>query len=442
NPLANFDDPSELASRISVLIPGEDSAFKAFAWQVVQALSEGLVLAGEIPTLTGLYGLVQGGCASLVVRAVRNYAEKSDPAYAIHRKAPLAVKIGRELLYLNADDLEGGLDAKNSIQKKKRLKKEIDIDSILENAGLAVEEPEEQPEANGGDERAAAYWAAYFRTFMRERHSNSAVWGLIGLFEHDREHLQKMITNLIPTLSSLTSGQTAPLLTPEGAAADARPVLDLQRITHSGQVTYIGLNCLANTVVGQAVGSIMLADLASVAGARYNARNAGEEVPVSLFVDECSEVANTSFLQLLNKARGSGFRITAATQTISDFEQKLGSRAAMGQLLGNFNNVLCMRMKDADSMRYIQDLAVKTRVKTVVRTQGTSTGSANPVMAGGVIGERLVEEEQPMVPCELLAMLPNFEFFALISGGAILKCRFPLLVDRREKSRADGKRWF
>ena len=433
NPLANFDDPSELASRISVLIPGEDSAFKAFAWQVVQALSEGLVLAGETPTLTNLYGLVQGGSTSLVIRAIRGYAQKADPDYVLHRTETLAVKAGRLVLNLSAAQIEN--DEKIGIERGKALKKESDFQSLMSNIG-AMDEPAEEglPGVSGGglsEELVAAYWVAYFRAFMRERHANSAIWGLIGLFEHDKEHLQKMITNLIPTLSSLTSGQTAALLTPDGAAGDSRPILDLQRITHSGQVTYVGLNCLANTVVGQAVGSIMLADLANVAGSRYNARDLQRDVPINLFVDECSEVANVSFLQLLNKARGSGFRITAATQTISDFEQKLGSRAAMGQLLGNFNNVLCMRMKDADSMKYMQDLVVKTRVKTVMRTQGTSTAASHPMMASSSIGERLVEEEQSMVPYELLAMLPNFEFFALVSGGAVLKCRFPMLSEKK-----------
>ena len=433
NPLANFDDPSELASRISVLIPGEDSAFKAFAWQVVQALSEGLVLAGETPTLTNLYGLVQGGSTSLVIRAIRGYAAKSDPGYAQHRTETIPVKAGRIVLNLSAAQIEN--DEKISIGKNKTLKKESDIESLMSNISIMEERESEGVQDVSGsglpEEIVAAYWVAYFREFMRERHSNSAIWGLIGLFEHDKEHLQKMITNLIPTLSSLTSGQTAALLTPDGAAGDPRPILDLQRITHSGQVTYVGLNCLANPVVGQAVGSIMLADLANVAGSRYNARQQERDVPINLFVDECSEVANASFVQLLNKARGSGFRITAATQTISDFEQKLGSRAAMGQLLGNFNNVLCMRMKDADSMKYMQDLIVKTRVKTVMRTQGTSTASSHPMMASSSIGERLVEEEHSMVPYELLAMLPNFEFFALVSGGAILKCRFPMLSERR-----------
>ena len=355
NPLANFDDPSELASRIAVLIPGEDSAFKAFAWQVVQALSEGLVLAGETPTLTSLYGLVQGGSTSLVIRAIRGYAAKADPDYALHRTETIPVKFGREIAYLSAQRIEE--DGRIPAGRGRPLRKESDAGALISN--IAAMEEREAAEAEGlssgclPEELIAAYWVAYFRQFMRERRANSAIWGLIGLFEHDREHLQKMITNLIPTLSSLTSGQTAALLTPDGAAHDARPILDLQRITHAGQVTYVGLNCLANTVVGQAVGSIMLADLANVAGARYNARQLERDVPINLFVDECSEVANVSFLQLLNKARGSGFRITAATQTISDFEQKLGSRAAMGQLLGNFNNVLCMRMKDADSMKYM-----------------------------------------------------------------------------------------
>ena len=430
NPLANFDDPSDIASRISTLIPGEDSAFKAFAWEVLQAISEGLVLSGESPTLTNLYAMVQGGTTGLTAKAIRTYAEQVDPLYSTHFQQRLELRIDRERVTVSGADIEKGRmpyqpeKTGSGAEAVEKLHRAIDAAAADQTAGV-------DPEI------VSKYWVAYYRTFLADKHHNRAILSLISLYEHDREHLQKMITNLIPTLSSLTSGQAAPLLTPDEATADGRRILDLGKITEAGQVTYIGLNCLGNTVVGQAVGSIMLADLANVAARRYNekseAKRKNEEKnfpPVNLFVDECSEVVNGPFAQILNKGRGAGFRVYAATQTTPDFEHKLGSAPAMKQLLGNFNTIFAMRLKDTDSMKYIQDVIPLTRIKTVVRSQGTTTDSRQPLLATSNVGERLMEEESSILPFHLFAMLPNFEYFAIVAGSQILKCRFPMVANK------------
>jgi hypothetical protein len=55
-------------------------------------------------------------------------------------------------------------------------------------------------------------------------------------------------------------------------------------------VAYIGLDSLSDGMVGSAIGSILLADLASVAGDRYN--YGVNNWPVNIFVDEAAEVIN------------------------------------------------------------------------------------------------------------------------------------------------------
>ena len=97
------------------------------------------------------------------------------------------------------------------------------------------------------------------------------------------------------------------------------------------KVVYIGLNSLANSVVGSALGSIILSDLTSVAGNRYNFET--KKVPISIFVDETSEVVNEPLIQLLNKGRGAGFKVFVATQLIADFAARLGSKDKASQLL-------------------------------------------------------------------------------------------------------------
>jgi len=63
----------------------------------------------------------------------------------------------------------------------------------------------------------------------------------------------------------------------------------------------------------KAIGSILVADLAAVAGDRYTTTTGVNLTPVNVFIDEAAEVVNDPFIQLLNKGRGAGLRLTVAT---------------------------------------------------------------------------------------------------------------------------------
>jgi hypothetical protein len=91
----------------------------------------------------------------------------------------------------------------------------------------------------------------------------------------------------------------------------------------------------SDSMVGSAIGSILVADLAAVAGDRYN--YGVNLTPVNVFIDEAAEVVNDPFIQLLNKGRGADLRLTVATQTFADFAARTGSEAKARQVLGNIN---------------------------------------------------------------------------------------------------------
>ena len=415
DPLQNFIQPSDIATRIKALMPGDD-AFSAFGWQVLSAITEGLLLVSKKPSLEALYQHVQGGVADLIIHSIQAYARENDPMYSEHFN--WRIKVGR-----------WGFSGPEVMQGAKSAVEEADaFDELL--GEKKEEETNDRPLI--GVELRAQYWVEYYRTFLVDKKPNTSLTSIINLFEHDKEHLSKMITSLIPILSQLTSGDVGPLLSPDPNNDDPRDIVDLKTITDAGQVSYIGLNCLANAVVGQAVGSIMLSDLTSVAASRYNYHNHERRVPINVFVDECAEVANAPFVQLLNKSRGAGFQIFAATQTISDFESRLGSRAERQKVLGNFNNVVSLRLKDPETMKFFSDSVPKTRMQSVVRSQSTSSDDDEPLSVSANLGERLVEEETQMVPPEILGLLPNLEFFAMVSGGTLLKGRIPILVDKVE----------
>lgn len=77
----------------------------------------------------------------------------------------------------------------------------------------------------------------------------------------------------------------------------------MARAIRTEKVLYVGLDSLADATVGSAIGSVLLADLAAVAGDRYN-YGIHSLKPVNLFIDEAAEVINQPTIQLMNKGGG------------------------------------------------------------------------------------------------------------------------------------------
>ncbi|WP_291987256.1 hypothetical protein [Candidatus Accumulibacter sp. ACC007] len=112
---------------------------------------------------------------------------------------------------------------------------------------------------------------------------------MISTSEHNREHFQNMVASLIPILSMLTSDPLHALLSPDSEPGHERLVTDMSKIIHGNKVVSIGLAALADSTVGSAIGSILLADLAAVAGDRYNYA-IDSLTPVTLFIDEAANL--------------------------------------------------------------------------------------------------------------------------------------------------------
>ena len=122
-------------------------------------------------------------------------------------------------------------------------------------------------------------------------------------------------------------------------------------------------------------------------------------------------------------------KVFIATQTIADFEARLGSTEKARQVLGNLNNIYALRVIDPGTQEFITENLPKTRIKSVMRTQGLTSQTESPLMFTANTGERLMEEEGDLFPPQLLGMLPNLEYIAKISGGKIIKGRLPILTN-------------
>lgn len=375
DPLRNFTRITEIASRIAALIPSESGAdpFTAFGWQALNNIAQGLMIAYERPTLIRLRRFLEGGAAGLVIKAITAYCDSKMEGW------------------------EGV--AKTYLDKAKK----------------------------GTIDQRAMMLTRYYYEEVQPEHPSTELEGLLSMFEHDTTHFSKMVANLLPIMNMLTSGELGKMLSPDYEDPyDTRPILDTAKIINQPMVAYIGLDSLTDNVVASAIGSMFLADLTAVAGDRYN--YGADNKQVNLFVDEAAEVISDSLITLLNKGRGSKFRLFVATQTFADFAARMGSQDKALQVLGNINNTLALRVKDTDTQEYIVKGLPTTRVQYVMRSQGQNSHGDEPVLHGGNQGERLMEEEAELFLPQMLGMLPNLEFIGNISGGKLIKGRLPILI--------------
>ena len=378
DPLRNWNRSTELANRIASLISSETGSdpWKAFSQRVLDNIVQGMVAANEIPTLVKIRAAIEGGIDVLLLNTLRGHFNAS---------------------------LEAGWES---------MVREI------------------ESKAAGGRQRSNRKLEAHIRFYnerVRPSAPSPAVDGLVSMYEHDATHFGKMISSLLPILTMLTSGHLGELLSPSHDTNDHRPILDVGSILKDRRVLYMGLDSLSDAMVGSALGSIFLADLTAAAGDRYNFGKNNDEREVFVFVDEASEVATDNFVQLLNKSRGAGIRVVLATQTFADFAARLGNQSKARQVLANCNNLIALRVLDAETQEYIAEGLLKTKVPVVMENEGEGALSNHPLLFSASYGSRLSEEEADLVPSALLGNLPNLHYIARLTGGTVIKGRLPIL---------------
>lgn len=391
DPLKNFDDSSEVASRISALLgrSSKDQAFTSFAFMQMVNIVNGMLLTGRRPTVVAIKRVLDGGLEALLAEAITAYCgrifqpgwEKNLESY---RRGVMATRRGAK----------GGAEPESTMLLK----------------------PEEE----------ASALTAFYREKVSAGLSSPEIDGLIATVEHPAEHRSKMLTSLMPILTKLTSGALARLLSTDMTdKGDTRLVTDTARIIEQQQVIYIGLNALGNEDVANAIGEILLADLAAVCGSRYN--YAKERKIVSIFVDEAPEILNAELIKLLNKGGGAGFRLTLATQAVSDIVARLGDRAMAEKVLGNIANFIFGRVTSTESQEYFCNRLPRVPIKSLEHSRTLTTPTMDPLSFTTSQGERLGTVMEAPIEPPMLGCLPKLHFFALI-GSRFVKGRIPVIT--------------
>jgi len=382
----NWQKPTEIASRIqSIMPPDTAGAFSAFGWDAVNVVVQGLIELEERPNLVKLTKYIEGGIEPVLEGSLKRFYARV--LGADRRERP-------EMRRLLQDAQRGGMKRPS--------------------------------EAASADLMA---YVAFYEHHVPQNQRHKVIDAQVRTFRHNREHYQKITANLLPILSMLTSGDLGRSLSPDPFDADdLRPIMNFEKIERAGHVLYMCLDSLPDPSVASAIGALALADQAARAGMRYNL---GQYRRIALFVDEVANVINPPLIEILNKGAEGGIFTTCAMQTLADLARRLGSEDAARMALGNLNNLIALRTKD----RPTQDFVVETFGKTAIHTLRVGLSQGSDTHLGDYSASRstqITESFEERVPADVLGKLPNLQYFASVSGGRIIKGRFPILDPDQE----------
>ena len=385
NPIASYNSPGEIATRITEQLPskGSSEAFKQFAWRFLNTIISALDALGETPNYRIIYKHVND-----IEPLFNAYHDKlfTQHAQGDFWRRDVETRVGRMLKQDKPKQSRSRIEALARMEYREEMRIEDDLASDIQH-----------------------------------------------IMDYDPVYYDKLIASLLPLLNKLKSGRTSAILVP---AEDAREenTISWDEVIAEKQIVYVGLDSLANPAIARAVGNAMFADLASSAGRLY----ATVEIKllrmlrICIHVDEFNDVVGPHLHPMLSKAGGAGVQITAYTQTLADIEASFdGDRAAAARLVGNFNNLIMMRVRTLDTARTLVEQVPNYDVTDLAESSSVADSSQaeSSVSFTSSLSARVAVRSVRGIEASDLMRLPKGEAFALLAGGSIWKLRFPLIGD-------------
>ncbi|HCM5830625.1 type IV conjugative transfer system coupling protein TraD [Klebsiella pneumoniae] len=388
NAVGRFGRISEVATRVAGQLSGEgnSAAFREFAWRFVNIIARALIELGQRPD----YMLIQRhviNIDALFIEYAQHYFARTEP-----KAWEVIVQIEAKLNEKNIP--------RNMIGREKRV---VALEQYLSQA----------------------------------RNYDPVLDGLRSAVRYDKTYFDKIVASLLPLLEKLTSGKIAQLLAPNYSDLnDPRPIFDWMQIIRKRAVVYVGLDALSDAEVAAAVGNSMFSDMVSVAGHIYKFgiddglpdASADAKVPINVHADEFNELMGDEFIPMINKGGGAGIQVTAYTQTLSDIEARIGNRAKAGQVVGNFNNLFMLRVRETATAELLTRQLPKVEVYTTTVVSGATDSSDihGKTDFTSNTQDRISMSSVPMIEPSHVVQLPKGQCFALLQGGHLWKVRMPL----------------
>lgn len=394
NPVGTFSKITEVATRTANQLPGEgqSAAFKEFVWRFVNVMARAMTALGMKPSYEAIYQNAVN-IDDLCIKYFQFWLDRDHPAWK---------------------------------------------DELLE----VVDEDQKKQIAAQAKKTGRSIYALEVLALIREKGWHDPIAdGLSSVLANDRSYFEKLVSSLYPLLEKLTTGKVSELLSPNyDDPNDPRPIFDWNKIIDQGGIVYVGLDSLSDFEVAGAVGNAMFADLTSTAGRRYKYGSAfgqsgpGGDRKISIHGDEFNELIGDEFVPLLNKAGGAGYQVTVYTQTWSDVEAKIGSAAKAGQIGGNLNTLIMLRVKNTETAEILTDQLPKVEIysNTLVSSASDANDPHDFADFSANAQDRISTREVPMIQPADLVQLPKGQAFALIEGGQLVKIRMPLASDEND----------
>ncbi|MDT3722640.1 type IV conjugative transfer system coupling protein TraD [Pseudomonas oryzihabitans] len=385
NAVGRFGRISEVATRVAGQLSseGNSAAFKEFAWRFVNIIARALVALGRRPDYLQIQQHVIN-IEGLFLEYAQKYFDEHDP------------KAWEKIIFI-----ESKLNDKNvPFNMKGRPLRVIAIDQYLNQTRVL----------------------------------DPVMDGLRSAVRYDKTYFDKIVASLLPLLEKLTTGRMAELIAPDyHDVNDPRPIFDWMQVVRKRAVVYVGLDALSDTEVAAAVGNSMFSDLVSVAGHIYKygiddglPGEASGKVAINLHADEFNELIGDEFIPMINKGGGAGLQVTAYTQTLSDIEAKIGNRAKAGQIIGNFNNLFMLRVRETATAELLTNQLPKVQVFTATPASSASDAVNGKTAFTSNTHDQLSATSVPMLEPAHVVGLPKGQCYALIEGGNLWKVRMPL----------------
>lgn len=397
NPVGTYDRVTEVAGRITNQLPGtgNSAAFRQFSWGYVNTLAKAVDALGQ----------------RVSYKVILTHAQDIEPLvneYLQH--------------WLDSEDRAAGW--RDRVQ-------------YLVNT---IEAGEKLPVPREIKARSPQTQALYI--YVRESGLHDPIAkSLLKVIEYDRSYYDRLIASLYPLLEKLTTGKVGELLSPDYADSDERPIFDWATVIRTGGIVYIGLDALSDPEVASVVGATMFADLTSQSGRLYKyGQHQGLPTPsrthrICIHADEMNELMGPEFVPMVNKAGGAGYQVTGYTQTMSDVEVRIGTKAGAGQVWGNLNTIIMLRVQETDTARFFTEKLPKVEVNQLTVISG-ATDNATPdssIDFTSSAQQRQTTQQVELVQPATLMSLPKGQAFARTEGGKIAKIRLPMFAAESEE---------
>lgn len=385
NPLKNYDQVSEVATRITdaIAAEGEGKQFAAFAWKYVNIVA-------------------------ICLEEMRQPITYKSIAFYISRLDQLLMAYADTIMPTHYPDYHEQIDAILTHHEERNSRKNKNA-APMDRARAVVE-------------------------YIKEHINKTIAAGnveslhdqvLIDLYDAaimDKHYYDKITASVGPVLSEINKSNATGIFSFNQSLNE----IELMKAIKEKKVIYIGLDSLTNPNIAQAVGKAFLSDLVSTAGKIYKESNT--HYRLNLHCDELSEIIQDSFVKILNKAGGAGFQVTAYAQTIQDMEVALGSKAKAEVTEGNFNTLIMLRVKNEETANLLVKMLPEVGIvdhTQVSMVNDTPHGEDN-IYFNTTNEDRVQTSSVPMIDVNDVISLPKGQAFVLVNGGELYKVRIPL----------------